>query len=826
MIEVVDACVRFGAEGAAAIEGVSLAVRPGELVALVGSNGSGKSTLGKLLSGGLLANAGAVLVDGRDPSAGNDERRHVRATVGMVCQDPLDQLVATRVADEVAFGPRNLGLSEDEVRERVREALVRTGLTGFEDRDTTALSGGEQQRVAIAGMLAMRPRYLVLDEATAQLDAAARPAFRDLFSRLAHCDGLGVIQITHDPVDIMASDRVIALDKGRVLWEGTPVELLSAEDALSHVLPADDTYVRALRALVQDDVLRGGILAHPIPDELIQRLVGPQAAAERQAVEASYSVASTARVHGHAETQPSTNPLLTLQGVSFAYGDVPVLESVDFEAYGGRVLLLAGRSGSGKSTLAQLAAGLLKPDAGTVALRGERVHVGDVACAFQSPERQFFCDTVFDELAFSLRASGMTEEAVRERVEHAASLVGIEAGLLDRYPFDLSGGQARRVALASALSTAADVCILDEPTAGLDAEGRRSVRSLVRALAAEGRAVVVISHDLDEWLDSVDEIALLGDGRIVWRGTPTACGAEPERFARCGLTAPFSARLSAALRGCDTAVCPSAPDAIQRPHAAGAATVPLARLDARIKIVGLLALALCVFLCHNLAAIAIWLLVAGLLLRTAGLGPRRALLALRPVCLVLAFALCANLVSCDGGADLSLVGPAGIDISAGARGLVSVLRIVVLVAGSVAVAEATEPTEVSDAVVRLLRPLTRVGLPVGALGTVLSIALRFIPLVGDELRRIRSAQQVRGVRFDEGSLVRRIRAWTAVLTPLIVGLFRRADRLATAMAARCYAGAGAVQVPHRPLGAQDRGAALVITAVCVLTLALALKGLV
>ena len=823
MIEVVDACVRFGAEGAAAIEGVSFAVRPGELVALVGSNGSGKSTLGKLLSGGLLASAGSVSVDGHDPSAGDVERRRVRAAVGMVFQDPLDQLVATRVADEVSFGPRNLGLSEGQVRECVREALVRTGLTGFEDRDTTELSGGEQQRVAIAGMLAMRPQYLVLDEATAQLDAAARPAFRDLFSRLAHHDGLGVVQITHDPVEIMASDRVIVLDKGRVAWDGTPVELLDDEDVSARVLPADDTYVQVLKALMRADMLHNGILT---PVELIQRLVGPQAAAERQVVEASASFASTVRAQRRVEEKPSTNPLLTLRGVSFAYGGVSVLDGADFEAYGGRVLLLVGRSGSGKSTLAQLAAGLLKPDAGVVAFRGERVHVGDVACAFQSPERQFFRDTVFDELAFASRASGMEEEAVRERVEHAATLVGIDGELFDRYPFDLSGGQARRVALASALSTAADVCILDEPTAGLDAEGRRSICSMVRALAAEGRAVVVISHDLDEWLSCADEVALLGEGHIMWRGSPTTCGADPERFARCGLTAPFSAQLSTALQGHDVSAHASGPDAIRRPEASDAASIPLARLDARIKIVGLLALALCVFLCHGLAAIAVWLFVAGLLLRAAGLGPRRALLSLRPVCLVLAFALCANLVSCDGGADFALIGPVGIDISAGARGLVAVLRIVVLVAGSIAVAETTEPTEVSDAVVRLLRPLARAGLPVGALGTVLSIALRFIPLVGDELRRIRSAQQVRGVRFDEGSLVRRIRAWAAVLTPLIVGLFRRADRLATAMAARCYAGAGAVQVPHQPLTARDRGAVLVIAGACVLTVALALKGLI
>lgn len=823
MIEVSDACVRFRSDGHAVLEGVNLTVSPGELVALVGANGSGKSTLGKLLSGGLTASAGSVLVDGHDPSAGETERRQVRMTVGMVSQDPLDQIVATRVVDEVAFGPRNLGLPEDRVLERVREALARTGLIGFEDRDTTALSGGEQQRVAIAGMLAMCPHYLVLDEATAQLDAAARPAFRDVFRRLAHREGLGVIQITHDPVEILMSDRVIVLEAGGVAWEGEPSELLRDGCAFAGVLEIDDAYLRALRALARADMLHDGII--PMPDELLRHLTEAQDSLERCVVSAHQPVASQTRLDQAPEAVLPSEPLLTLRDVSFAYGTSSVLSGIDLDVRPGRILLLAGRSGSGKSTLARIATGLLKPDAGMVRLNGRQVHTGDVACAFQSPERQFFCDTVFDELAFAPRAAGMPDRTVRERVKRAAELVGIEQGLLNRYPFDLSGGQARRVALAGALSMPAEVCILDEPTAGLDAEGRRSIRSLAQALATEGRAVIVISHDLGEWLDAVDEVALLGEGHILWRGVPAACDAAPEVFTRCGLIAPFSVQLASVLRGNDVPA-PSVSDVIRRPEISVTATVPLARLDARVKIAGLLALALCAFLCHTLTAIGVWLLAAVALLNGAGLGPRRALHALRPICLVLAFALCANLVSCDGGSGFIGAGHVGIDAEAGVRGLVAVLRIVVLVAGSIAVAETTEATEVSDAVVRLLRPFAHLGLPVGALGTVLSIALRFIPLVGSELQRIRSAQQVRGVRFDEGSLLRRVRAWAAVLTPLIVGLFRRADRLAAAMAARCYAGAGAVQVPRQPLTGCDRIAMLVIAAVCALTFALALKGLI
>lgn len=824
MIDVNHACVRYADAGAEAIGDVCCTVRPGELIALVGSNGSGKSTLGKLLSGGTLASSGSVSIDGCDPSLCDESRRDVRALVGMVSQDPSDQIVATRVVDEVAFGPRNLGLSEDEVIARVDEALMRTGLSGFEERDTTALSGGEQQRVAIAGMLAMRPRYLVLDEATCQLDAAVRPSFRALFRRLAHEEGLGVVQITHDPAEVMASDRVIVLSRGHVSWEGSPIELLAHEDSLPGVLPSDDMYLQALKALLRADMLHEGVLT---PEALIQRLIEPQERVAQTVVEELLQERRGTLAKGAAAADEVPAPLLNVRDVSFAYGQDPVLDAVDLEAHAGRVLLLVGRSGSGKSTLAQLAVGLLRPDMGSVSLDGRPVHMGDVACVFQSPERQFFRDTVYDELAFAPRAAGMDEGAVRDRVEYAMGLAGVGRDLLERYPFDLSGGQARRVALASAISVPASVCILDEPTAGLDVEGRRRVRLLARTLASEGRAVIVISHDLDEWLADVDEVAFLGGGRVVWQGAADACDAAPELFARCGLVAPFALQVAVAVRG-ESASAPAAvpPDAIRRFAGSTGDKTALDRVDARVKIGGLLALALCVFLCHTPIAIAAWLFASAVLLRAAGMGPRRALRALRPVCLVLMLALCANLVSCDGGADVVLAGPVGIDTAAGMRGLVAILRIVVLVVGSIVVAETTEPAEVSDAVVRMLRPLAKGGLPVGALGTVLSIALRFIPLVGSELRRIRSAQQVRGVRFDEGPLHRRIRAWTAVLTPLIVGLFRRADRLAAAMAARCYAGAGAVQVPRRSLTSSDRMAVLVIAVICMFTLVLAGKGLI
>lgn len=209
MLEADNVSISF--DGVKVLSGYSLSVAPGELVALVGDNGCGKSCLARALCAVQLVDEGRVVVDGHDPSVSELKRLHVRQLVGYVQQDPFDQLVCASVFDEVAFGPRNMGLDGQEVVCRVTEALTAVGLAGYEARETARLSGGEQQRLALAGVLAMEPRYLVLDEPTAQLDPTARTHMRALFAELAHDRGIGVILVTHDAHEIALADRVVRL---------------------------------------------------------------------------------------------------------------------------------------------------------------------------------------------------------------------------------------------------------------------------------------------------------------------------------------------------------------------------------------------------------------------------------------------------------------------------------------------------------------------------------------------------------------------------------------------------------------------------------------
>lgn len=526
------------------LDGASLDVAPGELFCLVGPNGAGKSTLARALCGTVRLDSGSVLLDGKAATSAELHR-----AVGFVRQDPESQLVAPVVFDEVAFGPCSLGLPEAEIRSRVTKVLAACGLAGFEGRAVSELSGGELQRVALAGVLAMRPGYLALDEVTSQLDASARTDVRAIV-RQAVSEGVGVLLVTHDVEEMATADRVALMADGRIAWAGTPGEFFGDADVVRRAglgrVPLGELFCR---------LARDGFLFGPSLDA--SRLIG--------AIEEDGLADEAREALGGGRLGEASEPIrgissdtsaLVARDVAVRYEGAAALDGVTVTAAPGRVLLVAGRSGSGKSTLAGVLAGVLETDAGEARLGNSPVRPSMVGLCQQRAENQLFCDTVLDDVAFGPRNLGATTDEADARAREALRSLGVDEVLWGRSPFALSGGQRRRVALAGVVAMRPGAYVLDEPTNGLDAEGRDQLHAVVRRLAEAGAAAVVISHDVGEWLRVVDDVVLLAAGRVAWQGTADELRSDVVPFAAACMRPPLEAAVLERLAG--SALAPAA----------------------------------------------------------------------------------------------------------------------------------------------------------------------------------------------------------------------------------------------------------------------------
>ena len=583
MIDLSD--VRFSYDGKApALAGVSAHVNAGEFVCILGGNGSGKSTLAKHLNALLLPDQGTVTVDGMS-TADAECTYLIRQTAGMVFQNPDDQLVSTLVEDDVAFGPENLGIQLPELRERVMRALADVGLAGFERKETHVLSGGQKQRVAIAGVLAMNPRILILDEASAMLDPRGRAGLMRVCREL-HERGFTIVMITHFMEEAAQADRVIVLESGKVVCDGSPAQVLLQEDLLrrlnldvpfaTHLSHALRTAGVAVAPTVDDDALAAEILSLA-KDSL---LAGAASAAGRgvpanagEAVEGAQT--DDAAVDGAAgETTDGTaadcaDAVIRFENVSFTYdpsevkrkrkrtpaqrqadwGNSPdsiwALSDVSFAVKSGEFLGIAGHTGSGKSTLVQHMNGILKPTRGRVMVRGldmadkrsEAELRGTVGVVFQYPEHQLFAETVYKDVAFGPRNLGLSDDEVDERVHRALSRVGLDFDAVSqKSPFELSGGQQRRVAFAGILAMEPSVLVLDEPAAGLDPAGRRSFLQLIARLhKQEGLTVVMVSHNMDDLAAMCDRVLVMNEGCLQSVGAPSQVFLDVEGLRSIGL---------------------------------------------------------------------------------------------------------------------------------------------------------------------------------------------------------------------------------------------------------------------------------------------------
>lgn len=514
--------LRYG--NSVALDDVTLEVCRGERVCVLGANGSGKSTLASVICGLLAPDEGDVELAGHAVCTGGvpdlAAYRDARRQLGLVFQNPDDQIVTSVVADDVAFGPENLGVPRAQISARVARELRRVAMEKYAHADPSRLSGGQRQRVCIAGALAMEPAVLVLDEPSSLLDVRGRAAIMRVMGRLAAA-GATLVHVTHFMDEALAADRVVVMQHGHVALEGTPDEVFAAKNAQAiEALGLEMPFEARLAVALRQAGAAGGAIAAP----------------------------GTPSDEKPAACVPAAEPLAILaRDLGFSYGpDAQALDGVSLEVPARATTAIVGQTGSGKSTLLRLLCGLEAADAGSLTVcginaatkRGRRQVRRAVGYVMQHPERQLFAQTVADDVAFGPRNQGLSAAEVERRVAHALDLVGL-ADRRDASPFELSGGQQRLAAIAGVLAMEPELLVLDEPTAGLDPRGRARLRALMADLAAHGVTLLQVTHSMED-AARADHVVVLDQSHVLAAGTPAEvfCPANEPQLTAVGLGLP------------------------------------------------------------------------------------------------------------------------------------------------------------------------------------------------------------------------------------------------------------------------------------------------
>ena len=566
IIEMSHVTFRYGgtaAEGEkspAALRDVSLRIGEGEFVGVIGPSGAGKSTLASVLSGAIPHHFrgelfGSTLVDGRDTC--DVTLTGISQVVGSVLQDIDAQMVASVVEDELLFGLENFGVPHDQIEDRIARTLDTVGIANLRDREIATLSGGQKQKVAIAAILVMRPRVLVLDEPTAALDPASSALVFDTLRKVRE-EGVTVVVI-EQKVALLSEycDRILVMGEGSLVLDGTPREVFAHADELRRIGVDSPRVARVYNSLARDGLVRGATPCLTVPEAagLIGGLGGAAAHGSARAADDARDAAFRIGSKHVAAPRPhavDASPVVSLKDVSFAYpGGTASVDHLDMRVYPGEVVGIVGQNGAGKTTLTKLLNGLLRPASGTVRMAGldtREVPTSAIAahCAtlFQNPDYQLCKDTVLDEVAFGLTLQGVGEKDARERAAAVIARFGLPS---DEAPFSLSRGQRQMVALASVVVTEPEVVLLDEPTSGLDYRECMTVMDTVSKMAERGCAVIMGCHDMEGVSDFAERIVVMADGRILDRGGTQQMFGDQDLMRRASVRAPQVIELSQVL---------------------------------------------------------------------------------------------------------------------------------------------------------------------------------------------------------------------------------------------------------------------------------------
>jgi energy-coupling factor transporter ATP-binding protein EcfA2 len=513
-----------------ALDEIDFDLREGEMVALMGRTGAGKSTLCRCLNGVIPKFqkgefSGDVQVFGMPAK---DKRIYELAQdVGLVFQDFEPQLFSTSVELEVAFGPENIALPRDEIADRIKYALRMVGLEGFENRQPYNLSGGEKQRLAIASILSMKPKVLVLDEPTTDLDPQGRHDILAALKKL-RSESVSLLIVEQDAEDVIDADRIVIMDAGRVLVSGKPRDILADVQFLEQHGIRPPQIARLFQ----------GTADKPVPftaEEAYHQLNDPFHEEKSE----------TLQQEDEKRKDKYGDVAIEVRGLKYSYPAMGnVLNGIDLQIREGEFAAIIGQNGSGKTTLAKHFNGLLRPSEGTILCYGRDaadVNVSELGritgYVFQNPDHQIFASIVRDEVTFGPRNYGLSQEEISRNVTEALEAVHLQ-GYEENDPFSLTKGERQRVAVASILACKPKILVLDEPTTGLDYSQQKSMMELLRSLNAAGHTIVIITHALWVVAEYAHRAIVMHDGCVIMDGTVREVFSKQDELESVSMTLP------------------------------------------------------------------------------------------------------------------------------------------------------------------------------------------------------------------------------------------------------------------------------------------------
>ena len=551
--------LRYGEEGEEpevnrAIDHVDLDIQEGQFIAVLGHNGSGKSTLAKHINGLLVPSEGTLWVDHMDTSSQEDIWK-IRQRAGMVFQNPDNQIIGTVVEEDVGFGPENLGVPTEDIWKRVDDSLEAVGMTAYRKHSPNKLSGGQKQRVAIAGVMAMKPKCIVLDEPTAMLDPNGRKEVLKAVRELNQKEGVTVILITHYMEEVVFADDVYVMDQGHLVMHGKPREIFSQVKQLKkYRLDVPQVTMLAYELRKNGLDIPKGLLTI---DELLEALQDPILKApdnwEQIEIPQYRSTGSDMEWKTEQVQSASGETSLRLEHVYYTYNpgtayEMHALKDINLEIPQGQFVGIIGHTGSGKSTLIQHFNGLVRPTQGKIYFEGQDIWAeqfplrglrSQVGLVFQYPEHQLFETDVLTDVCFGPKNQNLTQEECEERAKEALTHVGLDESYYAKSPFELSGGQKRRVAIAGVLAMNPKVLILDEPTAGLDPQGRDEILDQIASLhKTRGITIILVSHSMEDIAKYVDRIIVMNHGVKEYDDAPKKVFSHYQELEKIGLAAP------------------------------------------------------------------------------------------------------------------------------------------------------------------------------------------------------------------------------------------------------------------------------------------------